>query len=104
MKRNNNEMDENCIRIESYVDWTQDSQSNVEKSIELNLSSTLINEIEHRIDFENNQIRLRKIEPNLWYEFNTKQCLLIYARLYIVYEVILMLIYSLINQIHEKCF
>jgi len=41
MKRNNNEMDENCMRIENYVDWTQDSQSNVEKSIELNLSSAL---------------------------------------------------------------
>ena len=42
MKRNkNNEMDENCIRIESCVDWTQGSQSNVQKSIELNSSSAL---------------------------------------------------------------
>lgn len=102
MKRNNNEMDENCIRIESYVDWTQDSQSNVEKSIELNLSSALTKSNTGSIS-RTTKFDWEKLNPISDMNYNTKQCLLIYARLYIVYEV-KMLIYSLINQTLEKCF
>lgn len=92
MKRNNNEMDENCIRIES----------NVEKSIELNLSSALTKSNTGSIS-RTTKFDWEKLNPISDMNYNAKQCLLIYARLYIVYEV-KMLMYSLINQILEKCF
>ena len=75
-----------CIGIESCVDWTQGSQSNVQKSIELNSSSALTKSNPGSIS-TTTKFDWKKLNPIhdivfdwITIQYNTIQCLLIYAR------------------------